>query len=178
MARQGQTVSVGDTAPDFQRPGVDRGDFAMYDLHRQLEYGEAVLLVFYPTDFLELPTNTFNEMARQGWTNRGGLTIWGLSGDSIFAHHQYADEYDVDVPLLSDFHASVADQYGLTIDNWEAHGPTPSWAWVFIDSDWIIREVWSEPPTPTWEVPPVDAFIDAIAEHTHIALDPLDLTAP
>ncbi len=175
MGPESDRVEPGDIAPDFQRPGVDRGEFAMYDLHRVLEYGEAVLLVFAPTDFLKLPTDTFIAFGDRGWTNRQGLTIWGLTGDSIFSHHQYAAEYDLDLALLSDFHTGAASNYGLAIDNWEGHGTTPSWAWVFIDGDWVVRRVWESPPTPNWELPPVGLFIDAIAEHTNIHLDPLDL---
>ena len=178
MAGVPDTIEVGETAPDFQRPGVDRGEFAMYDLHRAIDHGDAVLLVFYPTDFLQLPTDAFQAMHRAGWTTRTGLTVWGISGDSIFAHHAYADEYGIDLPLLSDFHAGVASHYGLDIDDWEGHGRTPSWAWVFVDDGWTVRRVWSDPPTPRWTVPPVADFIDTAREHTGIVLDPLDLEAP
>lgn len=178
MAAQDVTVEVGQTAPDFRCPGVDRGEFSMYDLHRPIEYGDAVLVVFFPTDFLELPTTALAAMGRHGWTNRGGLTVWGCSADSVFAHRHYAQTYDLEMPLLSDFHAGVARQYGLALDDWEAHGRVPSWAWVLIDSEWVIREVWNDPPTPTWTVPPVADFVDAIEETVNIALEPLELSGP
>lgn len=171
-------IEEGKLAPDFQLPALRRGGFELVDLHDPIERGESVLLVFFPTDFLSYPTTVLSAMADHRWQDAPGLVVWGLSGDSIFAHHGYATQYDIDVTLVSDFHASVASHYNVALEDWEGHGRAPSWAWIFIDDDWRIKRAWSDPPTTGWSTPPVASFIDAIREHGNTRVDPLDLPAP
>lgn len=135
-------ISVGQKAPDFSLPGVVGREPAVYDLHREIERG-AVLLLFFPADFMPVCTDELRAVARAGWHGREGLSVWGLSGDSIFSHAAFAEEHGLSFPLLADFHGSVADAYGVRYDDWQVHGPAPMRAVVLVDPDWNVSYSWS-----------------------------------
>jgi len=135
-------IAAGQKAPDLSLPGVRGREAHVYDLHREIEAGRAVLCYFYPADFTPVPTAELRALETAGWDG-SDLTIWGISGDSIFAHAAFAEEYALSFPLLSDFHAGGADAYGLAHDDWELHGPAPKRGLVLVDTDWEVRYTWS-----------------------------------
>ncbi|WP_331232457.1 redoxin domain-containing protein [Natronorarus salvus] len=135
-------IAVGQKAPDLSLPGVEGREAHVYDLHREIDAGRAVLLYFYPADFAPVATEELRALDDAGWSG-ADLTVWGVSGDSIFAHAAFAEEYALTFPLLSDFHAGGADAYGLAYDDWEVHGPAPKRGLVLVDADWEVRYVWS-----------------------------------
>ena len=45
------------------------------------------------------------------------------------------------MPLVSDFHAGIADQYDLLLGEWEGHQHIPARATVVVDGDWEVRAV-------------------------------------
>lgn len=142
-------LSKGQKAPDFSLTGVYHGDAAVYDLHRAVEESAAVLLLFYPADFTPVCTDDLRAVSDAGWPALDELTVWGISGDSLFAHGAFAREFDLSFPLLSDFHAGVADAYDARYDDWHGHSGIPKRAVVVVDGDWDIQYAWS----------PEDAFI-------------------
>ena len=57
------------------------------------------------------------------------------------SHMAYANQYDLSLPLVSDFHAGIADTYDLLADDWEGHSRIPQRATVVVDGDWEVCAV-------------------------------------
>lgn len=132
-------VSEGQTAPDFIAPAASRGEAEMVELFGEIGRAEAVVLLFYPADFVPACTAELCAVRDAGWADTPGLTVLGIGGDSLFAHAAYADRYDLDFRLVSDFHGGIADSYGLLAPDWEGHRDIPRRATVILDDDWKIR---------------------------------------
>lgn len=133
-------IAVGQQAPDFRAPAFvgDGGD--VLELVSEITNNEAVVLLFAPADFVG-PVTAEWLAVQEAWGDTRGLSFFGLTGDSLFSHAAYADEYDVPVPLVSDFHAGIADQYDLLLNEWEGHQHVPARATVVVDGDWEVRAV-------------------------------------
>jgi alkyl hydroperoxide reductase subunit AhpC len=133
-------VAVGQQAPDFRAPAFvgDGGD--VLELVSEIKNNEAVVIMFAPADFVG-PVTAEWLAVQEAWDDTRGLSLIGLTGDSLFSHAAYADEYDVPLPLVSDFHAGIADQYDLLLSEWEGHQHIPARATVVIDGDWQVRAV-------------------------------------
>ena len=155
-------IREGQTAPDFSLPGVEGGEPAVYDLHRAVEGGDAVLLWFAPATFLPTVTAELVAMGEAGW-HGDGLQVWAVTADSIYAAAAYADRYDLPMALLGDG-GSAADHYGVRREEWEGHYGVPGRAAVLVGADWEVRFAWSTDdafarPDPS----PVARAADAVA---------------
>ena len=132
-------VSKEQTAPDFIAPAASDGAAEMVELFDEIERVEAVVLLFYPADFVPACTAELCAVRDAGWESTPGLTVLGIGGDSLFAHAAYADQYDLGFRLVSDFHGGIADSYDLLAADWEGHRDIPRRATVVLDSDWNVR---------------------------------------
>ena len=133
-------IENGATAPDFSLPGIVEGEPEYYNLMEPLGEGTAALLLWYPVDFV--PTITPTLVAASEWNDREDLVVWGISSDSLFAHEAYAETRDIEIPLLSDLHVSIADAYDIVSEDFRGHAGVPAWAVFVIDSDWTVRYAW------------------------------------
>jgi peroxiredoxin len=105
---------VGEPAPDFTL-GYATTDTIVatgIPLSRELRSGP-VLLGFYPADWSPGCTREVCSF-RDSFKDLGGLgiTVWGISGDNLFAHHAWAQAQKLPFPLLSDIKHEVAMKYG------------------------------------------------------------------
>lgn len=132
-------VSVGQKAPDFLAPAYADGGGEMLELFTEVDAHEAVILLFAPADFVPTTTAEWRAVAEAGWHTEDRLAVFGLTGDSLFSHAAYADQYDIPFPIISDFHSGIADQYDLLAAEWEGHRQIPQRAAVVIDADWELR---------------------------------------
>jgi peroxiredoxin len=165
-------VRVGQQAPDFRAPAfVGEGGEAV-ELVSEIDANEAVVLLFAPADFVGPCTAEWLAVREAGWQDTQGLAVFGVTGDSLFSHAAYAEQHELPFPIISDFHAGIADQYDLLIGDWEGHQHIPARATVVIDGDWEVRAV--EQADPLAEASP------APVEHVTRELDELgfDLTRP
>lgn len=147
-------LKEGQKAPDFSLPGVVYDEPEMYDLHRYVEPGTAVLLAVAPATFVPNCEDDLRALADAGWHERDDVTVWGLSADSLFASAAFAERYDVGFPLLSDFHAAIADSYDAVLDDWRGHRQIPERGLAVIDDDWTVQYAWEtddpfETPSPS-----------------------------
>lgn len=140
-------LSPGQKAPDFAFPAVRDGDAELLELFRIVESHRAVVLLFYPADFVPTCTAELLAVRDAGWHECPSLAVVGLSGDSLFSHAAYADRFDLPFPLVSDYHGGVAESYGLLAEEWEAHYDIPRRATVVLDG---------------WDVAAVEATDDAL----------------
>lgn len=134
-------IDVGSIAPDFSLPGIADGEPEYYNLLDPLREGCGALLLWYPVDFV--PTITPDLVAAGQWRDRENLVVWGISSDSLFAHEEYAQTRDIEIPLLSDLHATIADAYGIVADDFRGHAGVPGRAVFVVDPEWTVRYAWS-----------------------------------
>lgn len=96
-------------APDFELPD-DSGQ-----LHRLSNYqGKPVVLYFYPKD--DTPgctTEACNFRDDYSSYQKAGVTILGVSPDSVASHAKFKRKYNLPFPLLADEDHQVCEQYGV-----------------------------------------------------------------
>jgi len=84
-------VRTGETAPDFIAPAAVGEAAQELELFRLVEDNAAVVLLFYPVDFVPAPTADLVAVAEAGWHDRDDVAVVGISADSLYAHTAYAD---------------------------------------------------------------------------------------
>ena len=106
------TVSEGDTAPDFDLQIDGGGQVRLSKLR-----GKSVVIYFYPKDdtsgctkeaiaFTELKPS-FDEL---------GITIIGISPDSVAKHDKFKAKHNLDVTLAADEDKTVAEAFGVWVE--------------------------------------------------------------
>lgn len=106
------TITVGDTAPDFELKDQTGQPVRLSDYHGK----KAVVLVFYPLTFTGTCESELCGIRDSIDTFRNDeVETLAVSVDSAPAHQRWAHEQGFDFPLLSDFwpHGEVAQTYGV-----------------------------------------------------------------
>ncbi len=156
-------IREGQKAPDFSLPGVERGEPAVYDLHRAVGSGDAVLLWFVPSAFLPAATAELCAIRDAGWHDLDGLQVWVVSMDTIHASAAHADRHDFRMALLGDG-GSAAEYYGVRYDEWEGHYGAPKPAVFLVGTDWDVAFAWSiEDAFARPDPSPVERVASAVA---------------
>ena len=91
-------LQIGMTAPNFTLPDKDGNPVTLSDLR-----GRKVVLYFYPKD--NTPGCTRQACAFAGSFSefeRRGVTVIGISKDSVASHQKFAERYNLPFILLSD----------------------------------------------------------------------------
>ena len=98
-------------APDFTLPveGVPDGEVTLSALR-----GTPVVLFFYPRDDTSGCTKE-NEAftALQGEFDALGVKLFGVSKDSMASHAKFMAKKSLTVPLISDQHGTMSEDYGV-----------------------------------------------------------------
>ena len=137
-------LNEGASAPSFTLPGLRDGEQTEYSLDETTANNRAALLVFYPFDFSPVCTNELCAIRDAEWFQlTPALDVWAISGDSVYAHRAFAEEYGLNFPLLSDSSGRVAESYDVCYDEWENHERVPQRAVFLIDSEQTIRYAWA-----------------------------------
>jgi peroxiredoxin len=157
-------VTTGQKAPDFIRPAVVGEDVQMLELFAELRERSAVALVFQPADFVPTGTAELRAIRAADWYDTPGLLVVGVTGDSLYSHFAYASQYDLQFPLVSDFHGGVADSYDLLVADWEGHSDIPGRATVVVDGDWEVRAVERAEPLDSRSPAPVERATGTLRE--------------
>lgn len=136
-------VSAGDRAPQFTLPGTNGDGVDTYSLSDAMAEDRATLLVFYPFDFSPVCTNELCAIRDAEWFQfTPAVSVWAISGDSVYAHRAFAEEYNLDFPLLSDSAAAVAEAYDVRYEEWENHEDVPQRAVILVDREGTVRYAW------------------------------------
>ncbi len=107
----------GEVAPGFELPGVRDGEIAQVALDEYLGQ-EVVILAFYPGDFNPACDGTTSGLDDLDlFTMQKDVEVLAISGDSVFSHRAFADEYNLDVPLLADVDNEVAAAYDVEAES-------------------------------------------------------------
>ena len=129
------TIAIGDTAPDFELRDQN-GTAVRLSEHR----GKPVLVMFVPFAFTGICTGEVCEMRdASADLTADGVTVLGITCDSMFSLKEWAAAQGVTYPMLSDFwpHGEVARAYGVFN---EERGCALR-ATFLVDADGVVR--WS-----------------------------------
>ena len=110
-------VQQGDAAPDVTAPmRTPDGEITEFTLSEATEDGP-VVLAFFPGAFTSVCTGemrTFRD--RLDGLVDAGASLYGVSIDSPFALGEFADQNELNFPLVSDTNKEIIDDYGVTMD--------------------------------------------------------------
>ncbi len=99
----------GKSAPLFALPDQDGVEHSLVT-----HLGEWVILYFYPKD--DTPGCTKEACSfRDGYAalKKEGITVFGISADSVRSHRKFAEKFSLPFPLLSDEEKKVVERYGV-----------------------------------------------------------------
>ena len=105
-------IEVGQDAPDFTLPGVEKGEKRDYTLS---EYrGRKVVLAFYPGDNTPGCTRQMCSYRDNlsALTDTGAVLL-GISPQDVASHEAWAEKKGFTFPLLADTEKSVIEAYGV-----------------------------------------------------------------
>ncbi|MBI1197144.1 MAG: redoxin domain-containing protein [Phenylobacterium sp.] len=104
-------VTEGAAAPDFELETAD-GPVKLADFK-----GKTLVLYFYPKDDTSGCTKEAQEFtALAGDFAKAGVTVIGVSKDTIAKHQKFAAKYDLTIPLGSDPEGAVIERYGSWVE--------------------------------------------------------------
>ena len=109
----GDTLMVGDQAPDFVLPYATRDSVASEDLTLSTLFGKSIIiLAFYPADWSGGCTREVCTF-RDNFATLSELhaEILGISGDYEYSHHEWAKHLDLPFKLVSDHAHTAAKMY-------------------------------------------------------------------
>ncbi|AXB46076.1 MULTISPECIES: redoxin domain-containing protein [Actinomycetes] len=169
-ARESTGLAVGTRAPDFTLPDAKNRPVSLADFR-----GHPVLLVFYPLDWshgcsrqLELYQQELPEFASRG------VTVLGISADSLYSHGAWAAVRGITFPLLADFHpkGEVARRYQV----WRESDGFSERALYLVDADGVIRYAHVSPQVD--HIPDIYELFDALDQVAQqpASREPHDLT--
>ncbi|MEA4811730.1 MAG: thioredoxin-dependent thiol peroxidase [Anaerolineaceae bacterium] len=102
-------LKINDSAPEFEL--FDQGG----ELHRLADYkGKRVVLYFYPRD--DTPGCTTEACSfRDNFADykAAGISVLGVSADTVKSHAKFAEKFDLPFTLLADPDHKVCELYGV-----------------------------------------------------------------
>lgn len=102
---------VGKKAPLFTLPDQDGTMHSLSDYE-----GNRVLLYFYPKDNTPgCTTETCSFRDRLNELKAHGVTVLGISRDSVSSHKKFAEKLHLNFPILADAEKTVCDAYGVLV---------------------------------------------------------------
>lgn len=137
-------VRDGDAAPDFTAPmRTPDGEITEITLSDALDDGP-VVLAFFPGAFTSVCTGemrTFRD--RLDEIDAAGAALYGVSIDSPFSLGEFADQNELNFPLVGDTNKEVIDAYDVVMDFEELGISGVAKRSVFvIDEDGTVTYAW------------------------------------
>ncbi|MDG6983515.1 MAG: redoxin domain-containing protein [Nitrososphaerota archaeon] len=152
-------LRLGQKAPDFSLPDFDRKNRTLGEFTRQ----GTVVLAFFPFAFSGVCDK---EMCvfRDGFgaLQQANARLVGVSVDSSFSLKAFAQTYNLQFPLLSDFNKRVTKLYGVLQDPWVGLGykGVAKRSTFVIDRKGTLRHRWvTDVPS---EEPPYSEVVKAV----------------
>jgi peroxiredoxin Q/BCP len=107
-----KVLDVGDRAYGFSLPAAPGGVASLKDFA-----GKPVVLFFYPKDDTTACTKeALAFSALQGKFRRRGVSLLGISRDTVARHEKFIAKYDLKVQLASDETGEVCEAYGVWVE--------------------------------------------------------------
>jgi len=152
------SLKVGDKAPDFKLPTVDKSEVTLSQFK-----GKNVVIFFFPMAWTGVCTKEMCQVQEHYKTYADlGAVILGISVDSFFAQKHFQDEYKLTgITFLSDFNKEVINAYGVVHPEFIVGYKNVAKRSTFvIDKEGIIRFI-EILPTPG-DFPNMDAIQAAV----------------
>ncbi len=154
-------LRIGQRVPDFTLPDTNKHDRKLSEFTQK---GKTVLL-FFPFAFsgvCDKEVCVFRDDAAK--FNALGAQVVGISVDSLFTLKVFAQTYNLQFTLLSDFNKKVSRAYGVLHDTWVAFGykGVPKRAAFVLDGKGILRYKWTT-DIPSNE-PPYEEILAAVGK--------------
>jgi peroxiredoxin len=153
---------VGDTAPEFTRPLVNREFWEDVSLSTLVDSGP-VLLLFHPMDWAPTAINLWTEVRARDWDDAFDVTVVGVSISTPYDHKRFLNERELDYELFSDPTNTLAEAYGVVHD---LDGMTavaePRPAAFLLHADRSVLYAWAAEEWPAY--PDYDAIEAALTE--------------
>jgi len=154
-------LRIGQRVPDFALVDANKRERKLSEFTQK---GRTVLL-FFPFAFsgvCDKEMCTFRDGAAK--FNALNAQVVGISVDSVYALKVFAQTYNLQFPLLSDFNKKVSKAYGVLHETWVALGykGVAKRAALVLDSKGILRYKWVT-DIPSNE-PPYDEILAALAK--------------
>jgi peroxiredoxin len=108
-------LRLGQKVPEFSLPDADQKMRSLVEFTKQ----GAVILVFFPFAFSGVCDKEMCAF-RDGFGSlqRAGVQLVGISVDSSYSLKAFAQTYNLQFPLLSDFNKKIVRLYGVLQDPW------------------------------------------------------------
>ncbi|MFL6305992.1 MAG: peroxiredoxin [Candidatus Sulfotelmatobacter sp.] len=138
-------LGVGDRAPAFVL-ATDEGQVSSAALK-----GHPYVLYFYPKDDTSGCTKeaiAFSENTRE--FDALGVTVIGISKDSVESHGKFRSKYELKVRLASDPEKQTAENYGVWVEK-KLYGRTymgMERATFLVDDSGVINKIWRNVKVP------------------------------
>lgn len=153
-------LRIGQRVPDFALPDANKQERKLSEFTQR---GKTVLL-FFPFAFsgvCDKEMCVFRDNAAK--LNSFNAQTVGISVDSLFTLKIFAQTYNLQFPLLSDFNKKVTRAYGVLEDAWGfGYKGVARRAAFVLDSKGILRYKWvSDVPS---NEPPYEEIISALSK--------------
>jgi peroxiredoxin Q/BCP len=109
MSAKAKAPVLGRVVADFSLPGTGAAPFRLRSLR-----GQIVVLYFYPRD--DTPGCTLEGQDFQRLLpafTRAGARVFGISRDSLAAHHKFCGKFGFEFELLADASGAVCQQFDV-----------------------------------------------------------------
>jgi peroxiredoxin Q/BCP len=140
------SVEIGKPAPDFTLPADGGGRIRLKD-----QRGKKVVLYFYPKDDTSGCTaEACGFRDRMPELARHGISVIGVSRDSVASHDKFKSKYGLPFSLASDLDGKVCEAYGTWIEK-SMYGRRymgVDRATFLIDEKGVVRAVWRKVKVP------------------------------
>ena len=135
-------LRLGQKVPDFSLPDAEKRPRALGEFTRH----GTVILAFFPFAFsgvCDKEMCTFRDGF--GELQKAGAQLVGMSVDSTYSLKAFAQTYNLQFPLLSDFNKKVTRLYGVLQDPWVAMGykGVSKRATFVVDRKGVLRHRWA-----------------------------------
>ncbi len=131
---------VGEKAPEFSLP-TDSGE----DVSLAALKGRKFVLYFYPKDNTPgCTTEAIDFSAKIGEFEKLGVTVIGVSRDSLKKHANFRDKHDLRVLLAADEDGAACEAFGVWVEkmNYGRKYMGIERSTFLIDGAGVIRNVW------------------------------------
>lgn len=131
---------VGEKAPEFSLPADSGEDVSLAALK-----GRKFVLYFYPKDNTPgCTTEAIDFSAKIGEFEKLGVTVIGVSRDSLKKHANFRDKHDLRVLLAADEDGTACEAFGVWVEkmNYGRKYMGIERSTFLIDGAGVIRNVW------------------------------------
>ncbi len=150
-------LRIGQRVPDFSLPDYNKQERKL----SQFLHNGSVVLSFFPFAFSGVSDKemcTFRDSMAK--FNSFNSQVVGISVDSIFTLKVFAQTYNLEFPLLSDFNKKVVKTYDVLQGSWVAYGyrGVSKRAAFVVDRNGVLRYRWVT-DVPSQEPPYEDILV-------------------